>query len=125
MYSKQSQKIFTGASRSNPGSSSKNEYSKEQEELNQQNIREKKLTNDEQENRIKLIPIYMRYLVTIQISLIVFLMCIVCANGIKNDWLKFSTSDAIVISLMGITSFSPFAIGASYLFGVYNKNQSR
>lgn len=43
-------------------------------------------------------------------------MCIVCANGAEDDWLKFSTSDGIVIALIGSSVLPPLTLIGKSLF---------
>ena len=94
------------------GDDSREEFFKEQD------LRAKQIENDAKENRNKLIPMYLALAYVTWISLIVFTMCVVSVNGIKNDLLKFSTSDDIVMRLMTLTigGSSITTIGAKYLF---------
>lgn len=60
--------------------------------------------------------IYFNIFTFFGISWLVFTMCIVCANGAEDDWLKFSTSDGIVIALITSSVLPPLTLIGKSLF---------
>ena len=80
-------------------------------------IREKKkLILKIRKIRLKEERLISKYLAFSSISWLIFTMCIVCANGAEDDWLKFSTSDSIVIALIGSSVLPPLTLIGKSLF---------
>ena len=50
------------------------------------------------------------------ISWLVFTGFVIYANGVEDDWQKFSTSDGIVMTLIGSSSVPSLALVGKYLF---------
>lgn len=59
---------------------------------------------------------YFRLSAITGISWLVFTGCVVYANGVEDDWQKFSTSDGIVMTLIGSSSVPSLALVGKYLF---------
>ena len=80
-------------------------------------IREKKkLILKIRKIRLKEERLISKYLTFSSISWLIFTMYIVCANGAEDDWLKFSTSDGIVIALIGSSVLPPLTLIGKSLF---------
>lgn len=78
--------------------------------------REKEIDIEDKENQVKRRETYFKILTFSSISWLIFTMCIVCANGAEDDWLKFSTSDSIVIALIGSSVLPPLTLIGKSLF---------
>lgn len=50
------------------------------------------------------------------ISWLVFTGCVIYANGVEDDWQKFSTSDGIVMTLIGSSVIPPLTLIGKSLF---------
>ena len=71
---------------------------------------------EDKQNQVKRRETYFKILTFSSISWLIFTMCIVCANGTEDDWLKFSTSDGIVIALIGSSVLPPLTLIGKSLF---------
>ena len=99
-------------------SNQKAEYSKEQNDAEQE---AQNLINQENKNRIELIPIYLEIFTGIGIIWLVFIAAIICLNGEANLQGKTYVKENTTIELIRIIYFAPLTIGASYLFGAYRR----
>lgn len=75
------------------------------------------LENADLKNKINQKQMYSKIFVCMGISWLVFLGSVICANGMPQDWGRFSTSDRVMITLIATSSFPPLILVAKYLFG--------
>lgn len=60
--------------------------------------------------------IYFKIFTFFGISWLVFTGCVIYANGVEDDWKKFSTSDGIVMTLIGSSVIPPLTLIGKSLF---------
>ena len=78
--------------------------------------KERKIDITDKENQVKRREDYFKILTFSSISWLVFTMCVVCAAGMKDDLLKFSANDGIVIALIGSSVLPPLTLIGKSLF---------
>ena len=65
---------------------------------------------------VKQREVYFNAFIAVGISWLVFTGCIIYANGVEDDWQKFSTSDGIVMTLIGSSVIPPLTLIGKSLF---------
>ena len=100
------QDLLPGNDKTETNKTSKDEYDEEFRRLQLENIKD----------QLKHKRDFFTMSTIIGISWLVFTGCIVYANGVENDWKKFSTSDSIVMRLIGSSIIAPLTLIGQSLF---------